>query len=87
MSSSCCQAAADGMIGNRPRRIRLVVQPSLKLAQRIAVVGPDFGTRGTDRQSVDAAGNVVNFRRRQLACVLATQDSVAFVHVFPSFHE
>jgi hypothetical protein len=23
---------------------------------------------------------VVNFRRRQLACVLATQDSVAFVH-------
>jgi hypothetical protein len=58
----------------------LSYQPLLKLADRIAVVGPGLGTRGTDRQSVDAAGNVVNFRRGQFACVLATQYSIIFVH-------
>jgi hypothetical protein len=58
----------------------LSYQPLLKLAYRVTVVGPGFGTRGTDRQSVDAAGNVVNFRRGQLACVLATQYSIIFVH-------
>jgi hypothetical protein len=51
-----------------------------KLAHRIAVVGSSFGSRGTDRQSVDAAGDVINFRRRQLTRVLATQDSVVFLH-------
>src|SRR5689334_11194670 len=40
----------------------LSCQPPWKLAQRVAVVGSGVGTRGTDRQSVDAAGNVVNFR-------------------------
>ena len=52
-----------------------------KLAHRIAVVGSDFGARGTDRQSVDAAFDVVNFCRGKHACVLAAQDSVVvFVH-------
>jgi hypothetical protein len=58
----------------------LSFQPSLELAPRVAVVGSGCGTRGTDGQSVDAAVNVVNFRRCELACVLATQDSVIFVH-------
>ena len=58
----------------------LSYHPLLKLAHRIAVIGTGFRGRGTDGQSVDAAGNVVNFLRRQFACVPAAQDSVVFVH-------
>ena len=58
----------------------LSCQPLLQLSHRVAVFGSGSGTRGTDRQSVDVAGNVVNFRRGQLTCVLATQYSIVFVH-------
>jgi hypothetical protein len=50
-----------------------------KLAHRVAVFSPN-GIPGTDCQSVDVAADVVNFRRGQLACVLATQDPIVFVH-------
>ena len=56
------------------------VQPAWELAHRVAVLGSLNGIPGTDRQSVDVAADVVNFRRSQLACVLAAQDSVVFVH-------
>jgi len=55
------------------------VSASLKLAHRVAVLGSGSGTRGTDRQSIDVAGDVVNFRRGQFASILATQDSIVFV--------
>jgi hypothetical protein len=50
------------------------------LAERVAVVGFGNGIEGTDGQSVDAAPDVVNFTRGQLAGVLATQYSVVSVH-------
>src|SRR6185437_11589083 len=58
------------------------VQPWLKLAHRVAVLGSGSGPPGTDRQSVDVAADVVNFRRGQLACVPAAQYSFVIVHVF-----
>jgi hypothetical protein len=89
------QAAADGVIGpsaqdwvstrhlcwlqDRNKHTVKVLSRYGKLAHRIAVVGSYLGSRGTDRQSVDAALDVVNFRRGQLACILAAQDSVIFV--------
>ena len=60
------------------------VQPWLKLAHRVAVLGSGSGPRGTDRQSVDVAADVLNFCRGQLACILVTQYSFVIVHVlFP----
>ena len=91
-----CRETADRMVGFARRQLFcalpaqysvvvihvfiLSCQPCLKLAHCVAVLGSGRGTPGTDRQSVDVAGDVVNFRRRQFACVLATQDSVVFVH-------
>jgi hypothetical protein len=60
----------------------LSVQLSLKLAYRVAVLGSGSGTPGADRQSVDVAADVINFRGGQLACVLAAQDSIVFLHGF-----
>jgi hypothetical protein len=58
----------------------------VELSHRVAVFGSKSRIPGTDRQSVDVAADMLNFRRGQLACVLATQDSIVFVHSHSFFH-